>query len=104
MVKRALLVIILSPGRKPALENVITALKNTTSSAKNSKSGSPSKATAAGMCGSGTERRDPSLWQFFQLDSINSKGFLECFVGLGLEVPTVAVCWRDLHQVGGNKL
>jgi len=56
------------------------------------------------MCGSGTERRDSSLWQFFQLDSINSKGFLECFVGLGLEVPTVAVCWRDLHQVGGNKL
>jgi len=56
------------------------------------------------MCGSGTERRDPSLWQFFQLDSINSKGFLECFVGLGLEVPTVAVCWRDLHQVGGNEL
>lgn len=52
MVKKGLLVIVLSSGRKPALENVITVQKNATNSAKNNESGSWSKATPAETCGS----------------------------------------------------
>lgn len=52
MVKKGLLVIGLSSGSKPALENVITVLKNTANSARNNKSRSSSKATPAETCGS----------------------------------------------------
>lgn len=62
MVKKGLLVIVLSSGRKPALENVITVQKNTTNSAKNNKSRSSSKAPPAETCGSlrGAAKRDPA--------------------------------------------
>lgn len=60
MVIKGLLVIILSSGRKPALEKVITVQKNMTNSAKNNKARSSSKATAAETCGSfcGPAKRD----------------------------------------------
>lgn len=61
MVKKGLLVIVSSSGRKPALENVITVQKNATNSAKNNESRSSSKATPAETCGSlwGPAKRIP---------------------------------------------
>lgn len=95
MVKKGLLVIVLSSGRKPALENVITVQKNTTNTAKNNKSRSSSKATPAETCGSscGPAKRDPAgSWAG---GGASLPVWCRVFMDLGLH----SSAWRRMWQI-----